>query len=177
MKCLFFDIVATIFKVIHENESVAKNTNFEKVDLLAKVDAYESVSSVQEEICNVFRQICEITKSDSVKSDERLSDGIIEFVRTNYNDHNLNVAFISQQFGVSANYVSTLFKKETGMALSEYISNVRIEHAKRLLKDTNMKASEISSEVGFASFRTFSRVFSSMVGTSPGEYRKKKDVF
>lgn len=173
MKCLLFDIVATIFKVVHDNEKVADAVSLEKTDLLAKIDSCESVEAIEEELNSIFKKICDITSANYVKGEDRLSDGIAEFVQTNYNDHNLNVAFIAGQFGVSANYVSTIFKKETGMALSEYISSIRIEHAKDMLKTTNIKAGEIAEKVGFSSFRTFSRVFNSMVGTSPGEYRKK----
>lgn len=172
VKCLFFDIIATIFKIMHENEYVAQGVNLDKTDLLAKIDTYKSPEEIFEEMRDVFMQICTITKSNSAKNEDRLSDGIKDFVQMNYNDYNLNVAFIAQKFDVTANYVSTIFKKETGIALSEYISNVRIEHAKQLLKNTNIKASEIGDRVGFASFRTFSRVFSSSVGVSPGEYRK-----
>ncbi len=175
-KCLFFDIVATIFKVVHDNEYVAKSISLEKTDLLDKIDTYESIAAIEEELCNVFKQICNITKSTSSKNEDRLSDGIMNFVQMSYNDHNLNVAFIAEQFNVSANYVSTVFKKETGIALSEYISNVRIEHAKHFLKNTNIKASEVADRVGFSSFRTFSRVFNTIVGISPGEYRKS-DIF
>lgn len=175
-KCLFFDIVATIFKVVHDNEYVAKSISLEKTDLLPKIDTYESIVAIEEELCNVFKQICDITKSTSSKNEDRLSDGIMDFVQINYNDHNLNVAFVSEQFNVSANYVSTVFKKETGIALSEYISSVRIEHAKHLLKNTSIKASEVADKVGFSSFRTFSRVFNTSVGISPGEYRKS-DIF
>ncbi|MBQ4515997.1 MAG: helix-turn-helix domain-containing protein, partial [Clostridia bacterium] len=174
VRCLVFDIIATVFKVIRQNENVSKTVDIEKTDLLIVIDDFESVAFVQEELLKVFKQICDNVKVNLLRPSEKLSDSIIEFVKTNYNNQNLNVAYISEKFNVSANYVSSVFKREKGIPLSEYISAVRIEHAGELLKTTNLKVAEIAEEVGFASLRTFSRVFNSVVGISPIEYRKNK---
>jgi len=174
VKCLFFDVVATIFKVIRQNEDSLNLIDIEQTDLLDKIDRYESISSIQEEILELFRQICDKSKGNVARTTEKLSEDIIDFVKSNYNNQILNVAFISEKFNVSPNYVSAVFKKEKNIPLLEYINTVRIEHARELLKNTNLKVTDIAAEVGFASHRTFLRVFQSIVGVSPAEYRKNK---
>lgn len=171
-KCLFFDIAATVFKVIGNSSDSFDAIDIEENGLLEKIDRCESLSSVQEEILTLFRQICDNSKRYVARTTEKLADDIADFIKANYKDQNLNVAFISRKFNVSANYASATFKKEKKIPMLAYINAVRIEHARALLKNTNLKVTDISAEVGFASQRTFLRVFGSIVGVSPAEYRK-----
>ena len=172
-KCLFFDIAATVFKVIQEKDGMGEFISINKGRLLANIDSYESNAQIQDEFLEIFKSICDSTIQNISNNTKRLSENILEFVKYNFSNPNISVAFISEQFNVSPNYVSMVFKKETGIPLSEYINSVRIEHAKDLLKNTHMKASEVAEKVGFSSVRTFSRVFNSLEGISPGEYRKQ----
>jgi AraC-like DNA-binding protein len=68
-------------------------------------------------------------------------------------------------------YFCKRFKKHTGVNFTEYVSRVRIESAKNLLLNPNLRISEIAYEVGFQSLTHFNRVFKSVVGESPTEYR------
>jgi len=70
-------------------------------------------------------------------------------------------------------YLSRLFRKETGLSLSDYIAMVRIERAKRYLIDTNDKVSHIAESVGYVHFSYFAKLFKKMTSMSPQEYRKK----
>ncbi|WP_308635529.1 response regulator [Paenibacillus silvisoli] len=73
-------------------------------------------------------------------------------------------------------YLSRLFRKETGLSLSDYITVTRIERAKRDLVDTNDKISNIAESVGYVHFSYFAKLFKKMTGLSPQEYRKKHQV-
>lgn len=70
-------------------------------------------------------------------------------------------------------YLSRLFRKETGMSLSEYIAQQRIERAKKLLVDTNDKISHIAEGLGYVHFSYFAKLFRKMTGLTPQEYRKR----
>ncbi|AZN39849.1 response regulator [Paenibacillus albus] len=69
-------------------------------------------------------------------------------------------------------YLSRLYRKETGNSLSDYITEIRIERAKRCLIETNDKVSNIAEEVGYVHFSYFAKLFKKMTGLSPQEYRK-----
>jgi AraC-like DNA-binding protein len=69
-------------------------------------------------------------------------------------------------------YFCKLFKKSTGLNFTEYVSRIRVEHARTLLINSNRRISEIAFEVGFQSLSTFNRVFKNVVGLSPTESRK-----
>lgn len=68
-------------------------------------------------------------------------------------------------------YLSRLFKRETGVSLSDYIIRIRLEKARELLVTTNYKISHIAEMVGYESFPHFTRLFKKMVGVGPHHYR------
>lgn len=78
---------------------------------------------------------------------------------------------ISDKFNVSSSYVNKLFKHYLGHTFVSYLQMLRIRRAAALLATTDMNINEISVEVGFESFRTFSRVFKNTTGMTPSEYR------
>lgn len=73
---------------------------------------------------------------------------------------------------LSPAYLSTVFKKDTGMTFLEYLSKVRMDMAKRLLKETNRTIADICREVGYNDVRYFSKSFTKYSGLKPNEYRK-----
>ena len=75
---------------------------------------------------------------------------------------------------VTPNYLSKLFKNSMNMNLREYINQLRIEEAKRLLLSTSLSVSEIASNVGYYNISYFSTVFHKIVGVSPYDWRNQK---
>ncbi|WP_066687954.1 response regulator [Christensenella intestinihominis] len=73
---------------------------------------------------------------------------------------------------LSPNYFSAMFKQQTGMNFLDFLTKVRIEEAKKLLKTSLMNVAEIAHEVGYADEKYFSRLFIKIVGVKPIEYRK-----
>lgn len=77
--------------------------------------------------------------------------------------------------GLDPEYLSTIFRKETGFTLSDFIKTERIQIAIRLLQQTNLPISIISENVGYESLSYFSLVFRQAVGCTPREYRKRME--
>lgn len=71
------------------------------------------------------------------------------------------------------NYVSSLFKKETGMSFTRYINNLRVERAKDLLCGHEMSVEEVAETTGFNTMRYFYKVFKESTGISPGKYHSR----
>ena len=85
----------------------------------------------------------------------------------------LSLAEVAKAVNCSTFYFCKMFKKATGLHFTEYLARVRIEKAKNLLLNPNLRISEIAYEVGFQSLTHFNRVFRRLVGQSPTEYRQK----
>ena len=74
---------------------------------------------------------------------------------------------------VTSSYLSRVFRTETGMKITDFLTRCRIEEAKRLLRTTDQSVSDIAVESGFESFSYFSTVFKKVVGMTPVQYRKE----
>jgi len=93
-----------------------------------------------------------------------------EFIRQNQTEE-LSLGAVAKAANMSTFYFCKLFKKATGLHFTDYVSRVRIEKAKNLLLNPNLRVSEIAYEIGFQSLTHFNRVFKKIAGQSPTEYR------
>lgn len=93
------------------------------------------------------------------------------YIREHYRE-NLSLSDIVGAAGLSNAYGSSIFKKETGMTITNYLIQVRIEEAQRLIRETDLNISEIAYEVGYMDTRYFSKLFIKTVGIKPVDYRK-----
>ena len=95
----------------------------------------------------------------------------VRFIRENYAS-DLNMAVVSNELSMNYSLFSTAFKNYTGTNFVTYLKELRMDEAKRLLTETDLKVNEISSKVGYDNEKHFMKSFKAMVGVSPSEYRK-----
>ena len=88
----------------------------------------------------------------------------------------LSLVELAKQLGFSSNYLSMLIKKELGKSFQEYVTEQRIQMAKRLLLSTDMKIYEIAEAVGIEDMNYFSYRFKSIVGVTPKKFRNGANV-
>ena len=119
---------------------------------------------------NLLDEMSRMLTTNKQKRIRHLADTCRKIIERDY-DKKIGVVEIADQMGVSCNYLSTIFKKETQYSISEYLNAVRLKHAKRMLQDTNLKVYEIAELVGFSDTYYFSSVFKKQTGVSPSDYR------
>jgi len=85
----------------------------------------------------------------------------------------LSLAQVAKAVNSSTFYLCKLFKKATGLNFTDYVSRTRVESARNLLLNPNLRVSEIAFNVGFQSLTHFNRVFKRIIGESPTEYRSQ----
>lgn len=95
-----------------------------------------------------------------------------EFIEKNQAE-DLSLDQVAKAVNTSTFYFCKMFKKATGLNFTDYVSRVRIEKAKNLLMNPNLRISEIAYEIGFQSLTHFNRVFKKIIGQSPTEYRSR----
>lgn len=85
----------------------------------------------------------------------------------------LSMAEVAGLIHLNASYFSVLFKEQTGVPFSEYVSRLRVQRAKEMLLQTRMSIGEIGERVGYRTDKYFIRVFKSLEGISPSRYRQQ----
>lgn len=98
---------------------------------------------------------------------------IMMLIQSNYSQ-DIRVEDIASSLHLSRSYLTTLFKKETGRSIKQYLIYYRILSAMRLLQETDDTIASISFQVGFSDPLYFSKLFKTQVGQSPSEYRQSK---
>lgn len=98
--------------------------------------------------------------------------GIVRYLEENY-QRDLSLADISSAMHISKNYLSSLFRSSMNVALWDYLTMLRLNHAKHMLEETDLPIYEISYKVGYENPGYFSRIFKQHFDTSPVEYRNR----
>ena len=126
-----------------------------------------SDDSIQATLKNIARQ----NRREPHQSHSVLVDRTRRMIAEHFHEE-IGLAQIAYNLEVTPNYLSSLFRKITGTAFTKYITDIRLDKARILLRDSNKNIKEIASEVGYKSSRHFSAVFRQEEGVSPTEYIK-----
>ncbi|CUX36183.1 response regulator transcription factor [Clostridium sp. C105KSO13] len=98
---------------------------------------------------------------------------IKDYISKNYTKDTLSIKEISDHVFLSASYMCTYFKNQTGSTLNQYLTEYRMEKAMQLLADVRFQIADISSKVGYSNGNYFSKSFKKFTGLSPSKYREK----
>ena len=123
-----------------------------------------------EKVISFFQSRCDhlLSRNDS----QSISfSTILEYIDAHFAE-DISVSSVAAVFDLSANYLSTLFKKESGIRFTDYVTMRRVTEAKRLLRETNLQVKEIAERTGYYTASHFIRIFVKSEGVTPLEYRK-----
>ena len=118
-------------------------------------------------------KIAMFQKKASVESDgqeDRIINKIVRFVQSHLAEE-ISLSVLAEEFHFSTQYVSQLFKNEIGVNFLTYLTNIRMEKAKKLLLNTDLPIAEISEQSGYGDYRVFTKVFKKSEGVTPSQYR------
>lgn len=164
IKFIFSGIIRELYEEMKAGNSVQMR---EKIESIYQAGSLEEICRITEEGIKAFelwlRKMEQGARSDI--------DRVKQYIQYHV-DEDLSIDKLAAQVYLSQGYLSSVFKKETGMNLSRYIRQCRMEKAKELLKDTNMKVVQICEKVGFANVSYFCQNFREYCGVSPDKYRK-----
>ena len=125
-------------------------------------------------LLQIFAQHLSMLSNQIVVQEKNAEPPVItrskEFIRQHLTE-DISLGQVARAVNTSTFYFCKMFKKITGINFTDYVSRLRIENAKNLLLNPNLRVSEIAYEVGFQSLTHFNRVFKKIIGQSPTEYR------
>lgn len=158
-------MVSAIQRYLAENDmEIIKEKEFEDL----QIHSYVGVIYQIRKIVHIVMYRMEAKKSDK----KRFLNEILAWLNEHYTE-NIRLDVIADKFHYNKEYLTTIFKKEYGMNIGEYVVKLKIEDAKRQLRFTTRNIDEIMVTLGYSDVSYFYRQFKKVEGISPGQYRKK----
>ena len=170
---LLVDVIMAVSKLIEDLGGNVKNVMPEILAHSFVDNAVQDEEVFIKEIRIVLEKL--LSYRDS-RIQGRYGDTILkakEYIQENYASQDTSLRSVAEAVHLSPNHFSTIFSQECGTTFIEYLTNVRIEAAKKMLKETDMKGSDIAYECGFGDPHYFSFIFKKNTGMSPREYKGK----
>jgi two-component system response regulator YesN len=129
-----------------------------------------------DELLDIFKSFLEevigYVERQNKNNAQKLIQDIVNYIRKYY-DRELYVDEIARVFNTHPSYLSRTFKKETGENLLQFIMRIKIEKAKQLLCNPNIKIMDIAGLIGYENERTFTRIFKKLEGMTPTAFRER----
>ena len=145
-------------------------------DLIAKLTVRVKEYSVTEQV-GILNQIMamilrKLELKQRIKTDNDTLQNILDYCEKNFTE-DIQLEDLAEGMHLNKYHISHLLNQKMGIGFNAYINALRVDKACDFLKETDKKTSDISSEVGFGSIRTFNRVFIASMGLTPIQYRKQ----
>lgn len=166
---LQFTLISNSYGLIDENEASKIQSEFDYV-----IKKSDSLQELREEIINLSINTSNVfikLNNKEIENKEVIIKKAKDYIKANYSKK-LTLDSISEEVYLSPNYFSVLFKKVTGETYIEYLQDVRMRAAKKMLEDRTKKVYEVAFAIGYSDYKYFVSKFKKAVGVSPKEYRK-----
>ena len=105
------------------------------------------------------------------QQEERTISGITRYLQEHLAEE-MSLSILAEQFYLSPQYISQLFKSEIGVGFLAYLTNIRMEKAKKLLLSTSLPIANVAEQSGYGDYRVFTKVFKKAEGITPSQYRR-----
>ncbi|MHA6483557.1 helix-turn-helix domain-containing protein [Paenibacillus sp. strain BS8-2] len=159
---------------INDNRIVSFTIDMENLHQL--LQEKETLDEMYVALLSICTQICEGQRPANMERNEMMLETVKELIEQRFSDINLSQQSIASTVKLSSAYIGKLFKESYQLSITEYINEVRLTHAQKLLEGDNYTISEIMDKCGYANQSYFFRLFKGKVGSTPKEYRMKKSI-
>lgn len=170
VKLFSIEIINFIKKFLDDNGIDQRLIFGEFVLPSSKMDNFRNIYEYIKWFDNLFVVIRDHILYRNNKNFSRKTMKALNYITMNYSKP-INLDKIAKELDISKVYFCNFFKKETGFSFISYLNNYRIDKAKKMLRNTDLKIYEIADLVGFINFQYFSLIFKKATGLSPVEYR------
>jgi two-component system response regulator YesN len=127
-------------------------------------------------IKKLVREACELRGFVRNSRHSEVVDKVLRYVEEHYKDEELSLNQVADYVSFSANHLSTVFHQEYGQSFVKYLTDFRMNKAKKLLRETGMRSSDVCYEVGYKDPHYFSSIFKKTQGITPTQYREGKGL-
>ncbi|MDU0203335.1 helix-turn-helix domain-containing protein [Paenibacillus sp. MAH-36] len=145
------------------------------IPITQAIDRFETMDDIKKVLLERLSTVAELWKQlRETKNHRLLIHDVKAYIDAHYANADLSLQLLAEQFSLSKNYVSRLFKEETGENFIDYLTALRIFHSKQLLEETGTSIQDIAGLVGYEHYFSFNRAFKKLTGFPPSDFRKKR---
>jgi YesN/AraC family two-component response regulator len=138
------------------------------------IDYFEDSNQISSYLYTMITDILTGRKTEGIDC-KAIVEEVRSYIHSNYTN-DITVGELARNYAINPDYLSSVFKQETGTNIIRYLTEIRIEKACQLLIETQSKVSDISHSLGYDDRQYFNRVFKKITGMSPTDYRNAKLV-
>lgn len=146
---------------------------FDDMQPMEQLSAAKDYAALLEQLRQCVGLLCACVEEAQAGQKKRLASEVIVMIRYRYGDADLSVASVAGELGITPNYLSSLFKKQTGKNFTEYLEEFRMDKARKLLGDVRYKVYEVATLCGYADAKHFARVFKANFNMTPNDFRRQ----
>jgi|GEM_PF-5754709 len=165
------ELTAELLKIIRTYQLDGAAILGKSFDSNFYISSFDSLDALRRWILDTCLKISRLIRQERTNSSKLVAERAKHFIKNNYSDSELSLETICNYLHLSPTYFSTLFKRETGLSFVNYLTQVRMEEAIKLLNTTEHLAGEIANKIGYSEPTYFSYVFKKQFGMSPTKYR------
>ena len=141
-------------------------------DPMALLFVQRTAAEMEQTVEIVVTHLCALVKENQKSHAVQLTEQILDFLQLEYANSELTLSYVADRFYITSSYLSAFFKENVGDTFLNYLTRLRIDHAKKLICTTNLPMGVIAVQVGYASGNTFTRIFKKAEGITPSQYRE-----
>lgn len=153
---------------------VAEKVACEDIRFLCTYDRRKPMKKHIQNLCECCFVIGSHVDAMKQSHNTQLQQSILQWMEENFSRPDLNVAMAADHFGISKKYVSQFLKDQTGKSYNEYLEELRLNHAMKLLRTTELSITEVAGNCGFYSQNTFYKAFRRCFDLSPSAVRHNR---
>ena len=168
--CILYDMVNSITRTMLK---VSRQDFMElfRAKMPYKPEKCNNVVMLKESVTVLCSETAEYMKKGENGTGGSQINRIRQFIKEHFNEYNFTLQVLADKFNMSLSNIGHYFKNNTGITLTEYLSQLKFDEAKKMLRNTDLTLEEIVDRIGYVSISSFIRRFKQDMKITPGEYR------
>lgn len=165
-RCMSFDLINTFLRTMNEMKLGIPQ------EYRSHLAEFTTLKQLDAGMTGLIDLICDYVQANKESKNTAMGTEIFQYIEQHYQEYDLSLEKIADHFQMSISYFSRYMKDQTGYTFTEYVTHLRMEEVKRLLKNSDLTIKDIVASVGYSDVSNFMRKFKNTEGITLGQYRK-----
>ena len=168
-KYICYDIFSMLMKLPYFTDLGYTSKYSQRLSII-QLSNFETIDDFFTTLIDLVNNLFE-TELTTTKENPDTKTEMLDYIHTHCFNYDFQISKMAEDFNITPQYLRKVFKNKTGITLSEYISQIKLEKAMELLRDTDLNLNDIVIEIGNTEISGFMRFFKKRTGMTPGQYR------